>query len=329
MYDGALVVDGHMDTPLRLLDRGVDFLARGIDGHVDLPRLRAGGVDAVFFAAFVDPVFAPDRARARAEALLAVIRQTADANPGTIGFATSAADVRRLAAEGRMALLAGIENGQALEGRVENAAHFHALGVRYLTLTWMHSNEWADAAGDAPVHGGLSPAGRELVTECNRLGMLIDLAHAAPTTVRDVLERTVAPVVVSHSATEARGAHPRNLSDEQLRAVAANGGLVGVNFFSRYLAPNDAANPPWTVIVDHIERIVQVAGVACAALGSDLDGVPQLPEGFRGAEDFPLVCGELERRGYTGDDLARILGGNWLRLLESAARAAPFSVAAV
>ncbi|MFN2383164.1 MAG: dipeptidase [Gemmatimonadota bacterium] len=323
-HDGALVVDGHMDTPLRLLDEGADFYARGADGHADLPRLRSGGVDAVFFAAFVDPAFAPDGARARAEGLLAIIRGTADAHPEAVGFATSAADVRQLAAEGRLALLAGIENGQALEGRVENAAHFYALGVRYLTLTWMNSNEWGDAAGDAPLHGGLSPAGRDLIAEMNRLGMLIDLAHAAPSTVRNVLALTTAPVVVSHSATEARGVHPRNLSDDQLRAVAANGGLVGVNFFSRYLAPHDAANPPWTVIVDHIERVVEVAGITCAALGSDLDGVPQLPEGFRGAQDFPLIAGELERRGYSGADLAGILGGNWLRLLESAT-GAPFS----
>ena len=323
-HGGALVVDGHMDTPLRLLDECVDFHARGTDGHADLPRLRAGGVDAVFLAAFVNPRFAPDRARRRAEALIETIRRAASTNPEAIGFATSAAEVRRNAAQGRLALLAGIENGQALEGRVENAAHFYALGVRYLTLTWMNSNEWGDAAGDAPLHGGLSPAGRELIAEMNRLGMLIDLAHAAPTTVRDVLELTTAPVVVSHSATEARGAHPRNLSDDQLRAVAANGGLVGVNFFSRYLAPQDAANPPWTVIVDHIERVVEVAGIACAALGSDLDGVPQLPDGFRGAQDFPLIAGELERRGYAGADLAAILGGNWLRLLESAT-GAPFS----
>lgn len=316
MYRGHLVFDGHMDTPLRLVDEGLDLGVRHADGHADLPRMREGGLDAVFLAAWVDPGGPPDRAFTRAEGLITATRGAAEAHADQAGFATSAADVRRLAAEGRIAFLAGVEGGHALEGQIGNAARLHALGARYLTLTWMNSNPFADAAGGEALHGGLSGAGRDLIAEMNRLGMLIDLSHAAPTTFRDVLEATTDPVVVSHSATGARGPHFRNLSDDQLRGIAGNGGLVGINFFARYLAPGDGANPDWTVIVDHIERVIEVAGIDHAALGSDFDGVPQLPEGLTGVEDLPKIAAELERRGYAGDDLAKILGGNWLRVLE-------------
>lgn len=271
--------------------------------------------------AWVDPAYLPDRALARAQALIAAIRAAAEAHAEQAGFATSAAEVRRLAAQGRIALLAGVEGGHALEGRVENAARLYGLGARYLTLTWMNSNAFADAAGGEALHGGLSDLGRELVAEMNRLGMLIDLSHAAPSTFWDVLESTADPVVVSHSATEARGPHFRNLSDDQLRGIAGNGGLVGINFFARYLAPGAPVNPDWTVIVDHIERVVEVAGIDHAALGSDFDGFPTLPEGMTGVEDLPRIAAELEHRGYSGENLAKVLGVNWLRLLELVARA--------
>ena len=316
MYAGHLVIDGHIDTALRLLDEDLDLGARQPDGHADLPRMREGGLDAVFLAAWVDPAYAPDRAMARAEALLAAIRAAAEGNADRAGFALSAADIRRLAADSRIAFLAGVENGEALEGRIENAARLHALGARYLTLTWMNSNAFADAAGGEDLHGGLSDLGRDLVVEMNRLGMLIDLSHAAPTTFWNVLEATAAPVVVSHSATEARGPHFRNLSDDQLRGIAGNGGLVGINFFARYLAPGAAVVPHWTAIVDHIERVIDAAGIDHAGLGSDFDGFPILPEGMSGVEDLPGIAAELERRGIRGEDLAKVLGGNWLRVLE-------------
>ncbi len=309
-----------MDTPLRLVDEGLDLGERHRDGHADLPRMLEGGLDAVFMAAWVDPAYLPDRALARAEELIRSIRGAAETHAEQAGFATSAAEVRRLAAQGRIALLAGVEGGHALENRVENAERLYDLGARYLTLTWMNSNSFADAAGGVALHGGLSNAGRELVAEMNRLGMLIDLSHAAKSTFRDVLEATAAPVVVSHSATEAHGPHFRNLSDDQLRGIAENGGLVGINFFARYLAPDLApgggAMPDWTVIVDHIERVIEVAGVDHAALGSDFDGFPTLPDGMTGVQDLPMIAAEIERRGYRGDDLGKILGGNWLRVLE-------------
>lgn len=324
MGDRPIVFDGHMDTPLRLVDDGVDFGARRTEGHADLPRLAAGGVDAVFLAAWVDPALADGRARARAETLIGAIRGAARAHPDRAAFATSSAEVRAAAASGRVALLAGIENGQALEGDPANVARFAGLGVRYLTLTWMNSNELGDAAGDEPAAGGLTALGREVVGELERHGVLVDLAHAAPTTFRDAVAAASRPVIVSHAATEARGPHPRNVTDDQIRMVAETDGIVGVAFYPAYLDPSNGRCRR-EAIAEHVMRIVEVAGPRHAALGSDLDGIPRLPEGFRGAEDYGAVVEDLRDRGLDGEELASVLGGNWLRVLDAAAPSAGLS----
>ncbi|HWC05690.1 MAG TPA: dipeptidase [Gemmatimonadota bacterium] len=315
MYGGLPVLDGHMDTPLRLVDEGVDIGTRLADGHADLVRLEEGGVDAVFMAAWIDPAIPAGQRMARAERLLGAIRGVAVAHPDRAAFVTDAAGVRQATLKGRIALLAGVENAEALDGDIGNAARLHALGARYLTLTWMNSNAFADAAGGERLHGGLSALGRRLIEELDALGILVDLSHASVATFGDVLARAERPPIVSHSASEVLGAHPRNLSDLQLRALAERDGVVGVNFFPGYLAPG-TGTCDWTAIVDHLERAIQVAGPAHVALGSDLDGIPRLPAGFAGAQDFPRLAAELERRGIEGDDLAAVLGGNWLRVVE-------------
>lgn len=321
MNAGALVVDGHMDTPLRIVDEGVDFGVRRDGGHADLHRLAEGGVDAVFLAAWVDPALADGRARARAERLIGAVREAARAHPGRCAFAGSAAEVRAAAASGRVALLTGIENGQALEGDPANVARFAALGVRYVTLTWMNSNELGDAAGGESLHGGLTDLGREVIAELESARVLVDLAHAAPATFDGALAVARRPVVVSHAATEARGPHPRNLSDDQIRGVAETGGIVGIAFYPAFLEPG-SGRCGREAIAEHVLRVLEVAGPDHAALGSDLDGIPRLPDGFRGAQDFGLVAADLERLGVEGDDLRKVLGGNWLRLLEPAPPAA-------
>ena len=317
MHGGSIVVDGHMDTALRMLDDGADFGARREAGHADLPRLAEGGVDAVFLAAWIDPALADGRARARAESLIGAVRDAARAHPDRCALAMSAGDVRSAAASRRVALLVGIENGQALEGDPGAVAHFARLGVRYITLTWMNSNELGDAAGGEPTSGGLTGLGREVIAEMEREGVLVDLAHAAPTTFWDALAIARRPVVVSHTATEARGPHPRNLTDDQIRAVAETGGIVGIAFYPAFLDPA-RGRCDREAIAEHLVRIVEVAGADHAALGSDLDGFEGLPDGFRGAQDFGLVAADLARRGVAGSDLVKILGGNWLRMLEVA-----------
>lgn len=316
MIDGAIVVDGHVDTPLRLLDEDVDLAARLLDGHVDLPRLREGGVDAVFLAAWVDPTIAEGSRLGRARALLAAVRQAAERQAGQVELATTAAEVRRAAAAGKVAWLLGVENADALEGRVEAWAPLHALGARYLTLTWMSSNAFADSATGDARHGGLSDAGRELVDELNRSGTLIDLAHASPATFDQVLERSAAPAVVSHAAAAALDPSPRNVDDGRLRALGERGGLFGVAFFAGSMAAGPGETFTWTGIVDHLEHVAEVAGLDAVALGSDLDGFPVLPSGVEGIQDVRRIAAELERRGWGPEERAKALGGNWLRVLE-------------
>lgn len=317
MLAGSLVVDGHMDTPLRIVDDGVDIGKRDDRVQADLPRMREGGLDAVLLAAWIDPAYAPGGAFERCASLLASIDAVARRHPARAEVATTVAEIRAIAASSRIALLAGVENGQALEGRVENVARLREMGARYLTLTWMNTNELGDAAGGEATHRGLTGFGREVIGEMERVGMIVDLAHAAPSTFDDALEAATTSVVVSHACTEARGAHPRNLTDGQIRGVAATGGLVAIAFVPEYLSPADPGAADVGTIADHLERVAEVAGVDHVGLGSDFDGMPSLTHGVDGVQDVPEIVAELERRGWTPEQLEPLLGGNWLRVLRS------------
>lgn len=360
LHREAIVVDGHSDTAQRLLDDGIDFGQRLRDGHMDLPRLREGGVDAQFFAAWIDPSYAPDRAFARADSLLdAVIRMTRTV-PG-IELARTAAEIREIAARGQVAALLAVENGQAIENDLGKLRRFAEKGVRYMTLTWMNSNDWADGSGGENLHFGLTDFGCQVVREMERLGILVDVSHASDATFWDVLEIATKPVIASHSSTDAFQEHHRNLNDQQLRAIAANGGVVGINFYPAYVdalfaAAADsvtraiqpqvdsivtvyAADPgaaqrardelraaafarlpkvPLSRVVDHIDHVVQVAGIDHVGLGSDFDGITATPEGLEDASRLPALTRELDERGYSDEEIKKILGGNFLRVLETA-----------
>ncbi|HET7791487.1 MAG TPA: dipeptidase [Gemmatimonadales bacterium] len=229
-----IVVDGHLDTPQRMLDEGVDIATRLPDGHVDLPRMREGGLSAAFFAIWVDATYGPGTAYARATALIDVVSAFADGTRGA-ELVTGAAGVRRAAAAGRIAVLLGVEGGHAIENSLENLAALYRRGVRYLTLVWNNGNDWAGASLDPRRPGGLTSFGREVVRRMGELGMLVDLSHASDATFRDALDAARGPVIASHSACRALAAHPRNLTDEQLRAIAKRGGVVGINFFPVFL----------------------------------------------------------------------------------------------
>jgi membrane dipeptidase len=355
----AIVVDLHADTPSEFfLEPGYDFGARHPRGHVDLPRLREGGVDAEFMIAWVPAHFAAEPGASAAHALRQVeaVHQVAAQTPGT-RVATSAAQIEAAREAGEVALLIGVEGGHALEDSLDTLRQFHRAGVRYLTLTWNNTNGWADACCSPPQHGGLSEFGREVVREMNRLGMLVDVSHAADTTLADVLEVSEAPILASHSCARALAEHPRNLSDEQVRQIARRGGVIGVNFFpgfldARYGAAYDSlaaeadareraavaagedrerargAASAWlrsrletlepvpvSRLLDHVDHLVKIAGPDHVALGSDFDGVPTLPDGIRDVSDLPLITELLLERGHSERDVAKILGGNVLRLL--------------
>ena len=236
----AIVIDTHVDTPQRLLDEEFDLGARAADGHLDIPRMREGGLDAAFFSIWVEPKYEP-HFTARALALIDSVLDQVERHPRDLELARTAADIRRLEAAGKIAVLMGVEGGHALEDNPRVLDVFYRLGVRYMTLTWSNSTSWAGSSGDSGRERGLSPMGREIVARMNRLGMMVDISHVSDPTFYDTLKVTRAPVIASHSSARALSNVPRNMTDDMIRALAKNGGVVQINFYSAFLDSNYAA----------------------------------------------------------------------------------------
>jgi membrane dipeptidase len=229
-----IIVDGHIDTAQRMLDMRTDITHRLADGHVDVPRMHEGGLTAAFFSIWVDARYARGTAFQRALDLIGAVRALADTN-GEVELATTADEVRAAVSRGHIAALMGVEGGHAIENSLEKLYSLYRLGVRYMTLTWNNGNDWAGSSLDPERHGGLTAFGRQVVGRMNQLGMLVDVSHVSDATFRDVLATSTRPVIASHSSCRALAHHPRNLSDEQLRAIARNGGVVGINFYPVFL----------------------------------------------------------------------------------------------
>jgi membrane dipeptidase len=357
------LIDGHNDLPWKLRQTAsgdlsrADFRTSLPHFHTDLPRLRAGGVGGVFFAAYT-PASAAERgmaARFTLEQIDLIHRMVAHA-PDTLELARNANDVERIHRSGKIAALIGIEGGHAIENSLALLRQYHLLGARYMTLTHSDSTDWADACPPAKArHGGLAPFGVEVVREMNRLGMLVDISHVSDETMRDVLAVSDAPVIASHSS--ARGVatgQPRDVPDDVLRMIHGNGGVVMVNFFSGYLIAETpqriamaaearerilkeftdggeqrAAWRKWLRanpmprgdienVADHIDHIAKIAGINHVGIGSDYDGVSVLPEGLEDVSCFPNLTAELLRRGYSEADVKKVLGGNILRVMREA-----------
>lgn len=360
LHREALVVDGHNDVTTFLLDYGYDLGMDGADPgkrsaavywlallrgvlpapsgdalrtSTDLRRMREGGLDVQFFSIYPDPGRFGDAPRARALAMIDVLEEQVARHRDELALARSVADVRRIVAAGRIAALMGLEGGHAIENDLAHLRDFHARGIRYMTLTWSTTNEWADSSGDGARHGGLSPFGREVVREMNRLGMLVDVSHVSDETFWDALEVTQAPLIASHSSARALVDHPRNLSDDMLRAVAENGGVVMINFAESYVDPRKAGvwptirfwllhlgweDTPFEMLVDHFDHAIRVAGVDHVGLGSDFDGTLFLPAGMKDVADLPNLTAALLERGHSPEDVRKVLGENVLRVLEEA-----------
>jgi membrane dipeptidase len=337
LYERAIVIDMHNDMPTKIIDDGYDPDVRhpaGVGptvGHTDLPRLVESGITAVFLVAWVDAAFThrtPDGSYERASEAVDVVHAFVARHPDRLIGATVAGDVRRAKERGRIAVFIGVEGGHAIEGSLDRLRAFYERGVRYLTLTWNNGNAWAGSS--VGIEGtrteGLTAFGRSVIAEMNRLGMLVDVSHASEATVADVLETSTVPVIASHSSARALADHPRNLTDAQLRAIAAAGGVINVNFYSRFIDPaylaaalaNAAVLPttPLSILIDHIDHVATVAGLQHVGLGSDFDGMSALPEGVSDVTGLPRVADALLARGYTEADVAGILGGNMLRLLD-------------
>ncbi len=320
-YD-ALVVDGHIDTPSLMLDDGYALGERHRplrgEAHVDLPRMVEGGLDAPFFSIYVARSYGEgQRATDRAHAMIAELKRQVGALDG-VEMATSAEDVVRITRSGRKAGLMGLEGGHALQGSKEVLGELYDAGIRYVTLTHSNTNRWADSSGDEPRWGGLNDLGRGLVREMNRLGVLVDLSHVSDAAFYDALAASRAPVILSHSSVRALTDHPRNVTDEMLRALAENGGVVMINFYSKYVTSERPGGTSIEDVLAHIDHAVEVAGVDHVGLGSDYDGVPFLPRGLGDATRLPHVTYGLLKRGYSEEDVRKILGGNALRALAEA-----------
>src|SRR6266849_7478807 len=235
----AVTVDTHADTPTEYMDKPFDLGAWNTRGHFDYPRMKAGGLDAEFFAAYVPAKYAKQGgAAAFCMKIMETIHEMVDNYPQWVRYAQSTSDIRRITADGKRAILIGIEGGHAIEDSLELLRGFYRFGARYMTLTHTNTNNWADSSTDEAKHNGLTPFGKQVVLEMNRLGMMIDISHVADKTFYDVIETTKAPVVASHSSARIFSDHPRDMTDDMFRAVAKNHGVVQVNFYPVFLSNN-------------------------------------------------------------------------------------------
>ncbi|MGA8493338.1 MAG: dipeptidase [Terriglobales bacterium] len=372
IQDSAIVIDTHADTPQRFLDDNFDIGSTDPKdvGHISLDKARAGNLGAEFFSIWVDPGTNQGHFAKHTLDLIDSVYEQAARHPDRMMMAFSTDDIERAHEQKKLAALMGIEGGHSIENDIHLLRDFYRLGERYMTLTWSNTNEWADSSGDIDDpkiqhHNGLTDFGKQVVLEMNRLGMMVDISHVADKTFWDTIAVTKAPVIASHSSARALCNAPRNMTDDMLRAVAKNGGVVDVNFFSGFLDQNywnamqaqakeqEAAihayleklkaegkpvtyadedritrewmakipRPPFTVLIDHIDHVAKVAGVDHVGLGSDFDGVSgATPAGMDSAADLPKITQALLDRGYSAEDIHKILGGNVLRVFKEVER---------
>jgi len=368
IHDSALIIDTHADTPQRFLDEYFDIGENTpvSEGHIDLGKIKKGNLGAEFFSIWVEPEFKGHYAK-RALDLIDAVYQQAARHPDQMTMAFTADDIVRAHEQHKFAALMGIEGGHAIENDIHLLRDFYRVGVRYMTLTWSNTNEWADSSGDikdpnVKHYGGMTDVGKDVVREMNRLGMMVDISHVSDATFFQTLTISQAPVIASHSSSRALTNHPRNMTDDMLRAVALNNGVVQVNFFSAFIdedfrkaffdpekmkqrdaevaafakehAHADGSpvgynevvglekkwaaqfpRPPLKSLIDHIDHVAKVAGVDHVGLGSDFDGVTSLPQDLDSVADLPKITAALYQRGYSKEDIHKILGGNLLRVM--------------
>jgi membrane dipeptidase len=354
------LIDGHNDLPWALRcqaggDTGkVDFSGPVSADHTDLERLAAGGVGAQFWSVYVPAGLSGEAAVTAVLEQIDLTRRMIAAYPSRLELALGAGDVERIFAAGKVASLLGAEGGHSIAGSVGVLRMLYELGVRYMTLTHNNNTPWADSATDTPVAGGLTDFGRDVVREMQRIGMLVDLSHVSPDTMRDALDVAAAPVIFSHSSARAICDSPRNVPDDVLSRLAANGGVCMVTFVPgfvsqecadwvaglkeevarRGLDPRDfddieAVEPAWRAshprpaatlaqVADHIEHVRSVAGIGHVGLGGDYDGTPDTPAGLEDVSAYPNLFAELLARGWSESDGQALAGGNLLRTLRAA-----------
>jgi membrane dipeptidase len=365
LLDQVPLIDGHNDLPweyrkrvknhLDKIDLRSDTSKLDPPLHTDIPRLRRGGVGGQFWSVYV-PVEVSG-----AEAVQTVMEQIDDVHrlaeryPDTFEVARTADDVVRIHKAGKIASLVGMEGGHSINNSLATLRQLYEAGARYMTITHSKNTDWADSATDGPKHNGLTPFGEEVIREMNRLGMLVDLSHVSPDTMKDALAVSQAPVIFSHSSARALDAHPRNVPDDVLQLMPKNGGVVMVTFVPPFISEEvrtwnsqkDAEEArlkallqddpdrvkrdleAWTKahlvpratlqqVADHVEHVRKVAGIDHVGIGSDFDGITSVPVGLEGVDDYPALLAELLRRGWTDEDVKKLAGLNVLRVFREA-----------
>jgi membrane dipeptidase len=358
------LIDGHNDIAEQLQENhgySIANLASGTDKWPDHPlmtdmaRLHAGRVGGQFWSVYIDGALTGDEAIRRTIEQIDIVDRMIAAYPNDLERALTADDVVRIHKQGKVASLIGIEGGRQIGGSLAALRQFYRLGARYMTLTHNQTTEWADSATDDPKYGGLSPFGVEVVHEMNRLGMLVDLSHVSADTMKDAIAASRAPVIFSHSSARGLVGHLRNVPDDVLQLLPANGGVVMVNFVPDFISDDvwhwgaeknaeearlkafhrnstaeveaglkawEAAHPrpaaTVATVADHIEHVAKVAGYDHVGIGGDMDGIPYTPTDLTGVQDYPALFAELIRRGWSDGNLAKLAGGNVLRALRQA-----------
>ncbi|MFO7154910.1 MAG: dipeptidase [Caldicoprobacter oshimai] len=311
MYSQFFVIDGHCDTISKLDD--VNALECPNNNHVSLSRLYEGRVGIQFFAVWIDPL-STDKCLHSGLQLIDRYKRMLDTYAAHFHPILRLADAKDALEAGKIGALLTVEGGDVLEGSLSNLEVLYKAGVRLLTLTWNHSNQIAGAAMDAHSRYGLTPFGTEVVKTMNDLGMIVDVSHASEEAFWDVMEISKQPVIASHSNAKAVCPHPRNLDDEQIKAIASKGGVIGINFYPLFLSKTEDAGI--VDIIKHIEYIASLVGTDCIAFGSDFDGIETLPQGIEGPQSFPIIVEELLKLNYSEEDVHKICHNNFLRVME-------------
>jgi membrane dipeptidase len=359
----AIIIDTHADTPQMMLDEGYDLNQPDSPFMISVPKMRQGHLSAEFLSIWVDVGWPKQDLIHRALDLIDVVYEQVGRHSDVLGMATTADEVVRLHLQGKFAILMGVEGGHIIQDDLRALDIYYRLGVRYMTLTHTANTEWADSSTGKPQWNGLTDFGKQVVERMNRLGMMVDISHVSDKTFYDTLAATQAPVIASHSSCRALCDVPRNMTDDMMRALVKNGGVMDINFYPGFLSPEFAAaykkvapqiradesaaekqyandrkrlaeesrniwaryasqfpTPSYTAIADHIDHAVQVAGIDHVGLGSDFDGIDSAPKGMEDVSKLPDLVRELARRGYSEEELKKILGGNLLRVMRQVER---------
>jgi membrane dipeptidase len=362
LHFSSIVLDTHDDTTQRFLSGKFDIAQRNSIGHIDIPRMREGGMNAIFFSIWVDGRTMGPPAVQKALDQIDAVHETVRKYSSDLVLARTAADVRAAHQQGKIAALMGIEGGHMLGNDIRMVRVYSALGVRYMTLSHFYNDEWADSSTDKPVHNGLTDYGKDIVREMNRQGMLVDISHVSDKTFYDALVVSKAPLIASHSSCRALCNHPRNMTDDMIKALAAKGGVIQINYEksfidqqykdaseklsgdvvqqerdvekvcagdaecslrknaeveARAIAEGKVPHVSWERIIDNIDHVVKLVGPDHVGLGSDFDGA-NMPEGMDDCSHLPRITEALLRKGYSPEDVRKILGENTLRILAAA-----------